>query len=140
MEKRLTIITLGVSNLKESTHFYETKFGWKKSKSTNEHISFFTLNGIQLALYKRDELAKDANIRAKGHGFKGFTISYNTRSEKEVDLLIESLRVKDVEIIKEPQKTDWGGYSSYVCDLDRNLWEIAFNPYLELDEKGHIVE
>jgi len=133
MEQRLTIITLGVSDLKKSTDFYETKFGWKKSESSNEDISLFDLNGIQLALYGRNELAKDATVNPDGNGFKGFTISYNTKSENEVDQLIEMLKIQGVKIVKEPQKTDWGGYSSYISDLDGNLWEIAFNPYLTLD-------
>jgi len=140
MEQRLTIITLGVSDIKKSTDFYQTKFGWIKSESSNEYISFFTLNGVQLALYERNELAEDATVNAKGNGFKGFTISYNTKSEKEVDELIEKLRVQGVEIVKEPQKVNWGGYSSYISDLDGNLWEIAFNPYLKLDKKGNVTE
>ncbi len=140
MEQRLTIITLGVSDLKKSTEFYESKFGWKKSKSSNDYISFFTLNGIQIALYDRIELAEDANVNSNGKGFKSFTLAYNTKSEKEVDRIIWELRAKGVEIIKEPQKANWGGYSSYVSDLDGNLWEIAFNPFLELDEKGNVKE
>ena len=138
MEQRLTIITLGVADLKESTQFYESKFGWKKSEASNEHISFFTLNGILLSLYGRNELAEDATVDATGNGFKGFTIAHNARSEKEVDQTIKALRDKGVKIIKEPQKASWGGYSSYVSDLDGNLWEIAFNPYLKLDDKGNI--
>ena len=138
MEQSLTIITLGVSNLIKSSIFYETKFGWKKSELSNEYISFFTLNGIQLALYERNELAKDATVNPKGNGFKGFTIAYNTKSEKEVDQLITELRAKGVKIVKEPQKVNWGGYSSYVSDIDGYLWEIAFNPYLPLDNKGNI--
>ncbi len=140
MEQRLTIITLGVSDLKNSTAFYETKFGWKKSELSNEYISFFTLNGIQLALYERNELAKDATVNPNGNGFKGFTIAYNTKSEKEVDQLITELRAKGVKIIKEPQKVNWGGYSSYVSDIDGYLWEIAFNPYLTLDKNGNVKE
>ncbi|MEO1033740.1 MAG: VOC family protein [Bacteroidota bacterium] len=138
MEQRLTIITLGVSDLKKATDFYELKFGWEKSTASNAHISFFALNGIYLSLYPRKALAEDATIDSKGHGFKGFTIAYNARSENEVDQLIEDLRSKGVEIVKEPQKVSWGGYSSYVSDLDGHLWEIAFNPYLELDDKGNI--
>ena len=138
MEQRLTMITLGVSDLKKSTEFYKTKFGWKKSELSNENISFFMLNGIQLALYERNELAKDATVNSSGNGFKGFTIAYNTKSEKEVDQLIEKLKGEGVEIIKEPQKVIWGGYSSYISDLDGNLWEIAFNPYLSLDENGNV--
>lgn len=140
MNQRLSIITLGVSDLKKSTDFYESKFGWKKSELSNEHISFFTLNGIQLALYGRNELAEDASINPEGNAFKGFTISYNAESKKEVDKLIEKFRANGVEIIKESQKVIWGGYSSYISDLDGNLWEFAFNPYLELDEKGNVKE
>ena len=140
MEQRLTIITLGVSNLKKSTEFYESKFGWKKSESGNEYISFFTLNGILLALYERNELAKDATVDPIGNGFKGFTLAHNARTEKEVDQIIEELRSKGVEIVKEPSKVSWGGYSSYVSDPDGNLWEFAFNPYLKLDKKGNVKE
>jgi hypothetical protein len=55
-----------------------------------------------------------------------------------VDEIIKRLREKGVKIVKEPAKVFWGGYSSYISDLDGNLWEIAFNPYLKLDEKGNI--
>ncbi|MEO0527763.1 MAG: VOC family protein [Bacteroidota bacterium] len=140
MEQRLTIITLGVADLKRATDFYQIQFGWKKSNASNPHISFFTLNGMLLSLYERNELAKDATVNSEGSGFKGFTIAYNARSEKEVDTIIEKLRKKGVSIIKEPQKVNWGGYSSYISDLDGNLWEIAFNPFLTLDERGNVKE
>ena len=138
MEQRLTIITLGVRDLKKSTEFYENNFGWKMLSSSNENITFFYLNGIQLALFDKSELAKDAEVANDGKGFTGITISYNTRSESEVDEIIRSLRGKGVKIIKEPAKVFWGGYSSYISDLDGNLWEIAFNPYLQIDENGNI--
>ena len=131
MEQRITFITLGVNDLKTSIDFYENKFGWKRSEMSNDDLILYQLNGIHIALYPRDELAKDATVNSQGDGFKGFTISYNVWSEKEVDDLIESLRDKGVKIVKEPQKVFWGGYSSYVADPDGNLWEIAFNPYLE---------
>lgn len=138
MEQRLTIVTLGVNDLKKATEFYEHNFGWEKAGSSNENISFFTLNGIQLALFDRNELAKDAGVPEKGSGFKGVTLAYNTRSEAEVDEIIQGLKAKGVKIVKDPAKVFWGGYSSYVADMDGNLWEIAFNPYLQLDEKGNV--
>ena len=110
MEQRVTIITLGVSNLKKSTKFYESKFGWKKSKSSNQYISFFNLNGIQIALFPKDELAKDAGVSLFTGGFNGVTLAYNVNSEKEVDQTINKLKEKGVEVIKEPQKVNWGGY------------------------------
>ncbi len=126
--------------MKKLTEFYESKFMWKKSESSNEYISIFTLNGIQPAIYGKNELAEDATVNSDGNGFKSFTLAYNTKSEKEVDQIIEDLRTEGVEIIKEPQKVNWGGYSSYVSDLDGNLWEIAFNPFLGLDEKENVKE
>ena len=133
MEQRMTFITLGVEDLNQSIDFYENKFGWKRSELSNESIIFYDLNGTYLALYNREELAKDVNVDPLGNGFRSFTMAYNTRSEKEVDDLIENLRKQGVQVIKEPQKVFWGGYSSYIADPDGNLWEIAFNPYLKLD-------
>jgi catechol 2,3-dioxygenase-like lactoylglutathione lyase family enzyme len=138
MEQRLSIITLGVSDLLKATRFYEDKFGWKKSDSSNENISFFVLNGIQLALFERNELAEDATISAEGNGFKGVTLAYNTRSKEEVDELIQELKSKGVEIVKYPEKVVWGGYSAYISDLDENLWEICYNPYIVFDDKGNL--
>lgn len=139
MEQRLTLITLGVSDLETSTKFYMENFGWEKAESSNDDITFFQLNDMMLSLYERDELAKDAGVEAAvEEGFSGFTLSYNTRSEQEVDKIIRGLRNRGVKIIKEPQKVFWGGYSSYIADPDGYLWEIAFNPYMELDEKGNV--
>ena len=133
MEQRMTFLTLGVKDLNQSIDFYENKFGWERSELSNESIIFYELNGIHLALYAREELAKDASVDPSGNGFRSFTMAYNTRSEKEVDGLIESLRQQGVQVIKEPQKVFWGGYSSYIADPDGNLWEIAFNPFLKMD-------
>jgi len=84
-------------------------------------------------IVSREKLAKDVNVDPLGNGFRSFTMAYNTRSEKEVDNLIENLRKQGVQVIKEPQKVFWGGYSSYIADPDGNLWEIAFNPYLKIE-------
>lgn len=138
MEQRLTIVGLGVNDLKEATAFYEKKFGWEKIDSSNEYISFFKLNGILLSLYPREKLAEDAGVRPDGTGFKAFSLAYNTRSKKEVDDLIALLEFRGVEIVKRPETVSWGGYSSYIADPDRNLWEIAFNPYLPLDKDGNV--
>jgi uncharacterized protein len=139
MEQRLTLITLGVSDLSRSKRFYEESFGWKPSPPSNDDITFYQLNGITLALFKDKALAEDATVPHEGSGFKKFTLAHNLRSEKEVDDLIQTLEEKGVTIIKRPHKVFWGGYSSYVADPDNNLWEIAHNPFMDLDEKGNVV-
>ena len=140
MEQRLTIVGLGVNDLQTSNQFYEKVFGWKKLPASNDDISFFQLNGILLSLYPREKLAEDAQVPHEGSGFKAFSLAYNTRTKEEVDRLIKDLEIKGVTILKHPEEVFWGGYSGYIADPDGNLWEIAFNPFLLLDEIGNAIE
>ena len=138
MQQRLTIITLGVSDLEGAENFYINKLGWEKSPMSTESITFIKLNGILLSLYPRESLADDAGMDSSGTGFKGFTLAYNARSEEEVDKLFSRFKSLDIKIVKNPEKVFWGGYSGYISDPDGNLWEIAYNPYLELDSDGNV--
>lgn len=138
MEPRLNIITLGVKDLKVAHHFYSKILAWEPHSSTNKGISFFKLNGLFLSLYPEEKLAEDTLVSSIGSGFKKFSLALNTRSEKEVDDLFSELKSKGVKIAKNPEKAFWGGYSGYFKDPDENLWEVAFNPFLELDEQGNV--
>ncbi|MCW9708451.1 VOC family protein [Fodinibius salsisoli] len=139
MEQRLTLITIGVSNIKKMRQFYENVFGWQATENSNDNITFFQLNGIQLALFGKEDLAEDAQVRADGTVFKPFTLAHNLQSEEEVDTLFENLVQKGASVAKKPEKTPWGGYSGYIADPEENLWEIAYNPYMEYDEKGNVI-
>jgi uncharacterized protein len=138
MEQRLSFITLGVKDLDKLKQFYIEKFGWAPLNDSGG-IVFFKLNGFILALFPADELAADAGIAQDGKGFKRFSLSINYKSEKEVDEVFKALKNSGVDIVKAPQKASWGGYSSYVADPEGNLWEIAFNPFLEIDKTGNII-
>lgn len=137
MNQHLHIITLGVRDFEESKKFYEETLGWKISRP-QEGIAFFQAGGVVLALFPREELAKDALVNAEGDDFAGFTLAYNAQSESEVDEIIRELKSKGVKIIKEPQKVFWGGYSSYFADPDDNRWEVAYNPFFPFDENGNL--
>lgn len=139
MEQRLTLITLGVRNLEKMRSFYTETFGWEPLEHSNSEIVFFQLNGIQLALFGREDLAEDAEVDASGSGFKGFSLAHNLQSEEEVDRLFEKLESKGADIQKRPQKTSWGGYSGYIADPEDNLWEIACNPFMNYDEAGNVL-
>ena len=136
MDQRLTIIGLGVNDLKVAESFYINTLGWIKHSSSNDNIIFIQLNGIFLSLYPKDKLAEDAQVSPQGSGFKSFSMAYNTRSKEEVDAIFKEMKEKDVVIIKEPEEVFWG---SYIEDPDHNLWEIAFHPFLELDENGNVL-
>lgn len=136
MESRITYVTLGVSDLKRSEKFY-TDLGFQRSSKSSEDIVFFMTSGPILALFPRGVLAMDAQVSDNGSGFRGFTLAYNVRSEKEVDQVFSELARKGVKIVKWPEHVVWGGYSGYFSDPDGFLWEVAFNPFLELDDKGN---
>jgi catechol 2,3-dioxygenase-like lactoylglutathione lyase family enzyme len=138
MNQHLHIITLGVRDLEASRKFYAETVGWKLSAASNEGIAFFQTSGVVLALFPREELAKDAMTDPEGNGFAGFTLAHNARSEAEVDEIIADLKSKGVKIVKEPQKVFWGGYSAYFADPDGNRWEVAYNPFFALDENGNL--
>ncbi len=139
MNQQLHIITLGVRDLAKSYNFYADLLGWKPSSLSKGDIAFFQAGGVVLALFPREKLAEDALSSPEGSGFAGFTLAYNTRSEAEVDSIIKELKAKGVRIVKEPQKVFWGGYSSYFADPDGNLWEVAYNPFLQFNEQGHLI-
>jgi uncharacterized glyoxalase superfamily protein PhnB len=138
MQQRLTIVGLGVNDLLVANDFYENTLGWKKLPSSNENITFMQLNGMLLSLYPREKLAEDAGVPPEGNGFKAFSLAYNTHSREEVDTIFADLESKGVKIVKPPEAAFWGGYSGYMADPDDNLWEIAYNPYLPLDEAGNV--
>ena len=137
MRQKLNLITLGVDNFDRSVQFYEA-LGWKRSSASVEGLAVFPLGGITLCLHPREELAKDAQIPNVKSEFSGLTLSFNAKSEKEVDDVLDEVKRHGAIIVKPAQKVFWGGYSGYFKDLDGHLIEVAFNPYWELDEHDNL--
>ncbi|MBS9403226.1 VOC family protein [Halomonas sp. TRM85114] len=136
MEQRISLITLGVSDLARARRFYEEGLGWKVGLSEGE-IVFFQLNGLILSLYPRTALAQDAGIPEAGSGFAGITLAHNVGSEPEVDAVLNEAQRAGGGIVKPARKAEWGGYSGYFADLDGHLWEVAHNPYFPIDGEGN---
>lgn len=134
MRQKLNLITLGVNDLKRSMEFYEKGLGWKKSTASTDNLALFSLGGIVLALYPRKLLAEDATVPDTSTGFSGITLSYNAKSEREVDEVLEEVEKLGATIVKPAQKVFWGGYSGYFKDPDSHLIEVAFNPLWGFDE------
>jgi len=137
MEQRVSIITLGVTDLKRSREFYE-RLGWRRSFTKAEGVVFFQAGGMALALYPRDDLAKDANIAPEGHGFNAISLAYNARSREEVDSVLKEAAAAGGKILKPAHEAFWGGYSGYFADPDGFLWEVAWNPSFPIAADGSI--
>jgi hypothetical protein len=136
---RLTVVTLGVSDLARSRRFYCDGLGFSPSSASNDHIVFLDAGGIVLALYPRDLLAKDAQISPKGSGFGGITLARNVSTKAEVDTALECARKAGAKILKLAQEAFWGGYSGYFADPDGHPWEVAYNPHWKLDAEGRVM-
>jgi hypothetical protein len=137
MRQKLNLITLGVNDFQKSVNFYEKGLGWKKSPASVGDLAVFPLGGIVLALYPRKLLAEDALVDDNGSGFRGITLSYNAKSENEVNEVLIEVEKLGATITKPAQKVFWGGYSGYFKDLDGHLIEVAHNPFWELDENDN---
>lgn len=132
MKQKLSLVTLGVTDLKQSRKFYEEILGFTPDNSTNEGVAFYNTGSTWLGLFPASELAKDAGIGGDGSGFKKCSLGHNEPSELAVDAVFADLREKGVKIVKEPEKVFWGGYSGYFSDPDGHMWEVAYNPYVDL--------
>jgi predicted lactoylglutathione lyase len=125
---RLSLVTLGVSDLSRATAFYTTLGFPRSSVSVDGDVTFFRMAGSVLALYPRERLAEDAGVEAQGSGFRGVALAMNCDSEDGVDQAFEQWASAGASIMKLPAHAVWGGYTGYVADLDGHLWELAFNP------------
>lgn len=137
MRQKLNLITLGTIDFEKSVKFFE-KLGWKKSEMSVESLVLFPLGGITLALHPRHELAADAQQPDTAAGFAGITFSLNAKNESEVDAILVEVVKAGGTLVKPAQKVYWGGYSGYFKDLDGHLFEVAFNPFWELDEEDNL--
>jgi len=139
MRQKFNLITLGVDDFDHAVNFYENGLGWKKSPKSVDGLALFPLGGITLALHPRKDLAEDTTLTYQPSGFSGLTISYNAKSKQEVDDVLAEVEKLGATIVKPAQDVFWGGYSGYFKDPDGYLFEVAFNPFWELDENDNLV-
>lgn len=139
MRQKLTLVTLGVRDLQKSISFFEDGLGWKRSAASQDGVAFFQLNGMVLSLFGRKELAADANVPEAGSGFPAFSLALNAKDRAEVDSVLAQATKAGAEIVKPAEEVFWGGYSGYFKDPEGFLFEVAHNPFWELDEKDNII-
>lgn len=138
IERRLSIVTLGVADLEASRAFYVDGLGWTAAEASDERIVFMPLNGILLALYQHEALAEDAGVKADRSSFRGFTLAYNTRTREEVDAVLGFAESAGATIVRPAGEVFWGGYSGYFADPDDFLWEVAHDPFVTIDGQGNL--
>ena len=141
MEPKISIITLGVSDLERSYKFYHEGLGLPTSRNPESGIIFFQTGGVCLALYPLDKLAEDVSpTQSSERGlFAGITLAHNTKSKDEVKTILSQVEKAGGRIEKPAQDAFWGGYSGYFSDPDGYLWEVAYADFWKFNPDGSLI-
>lgn len=136
MKPRITVITLGVSDLERSLRFYRDGLGLETGGIVGaefEHgaVAFFDLQpGLKLAIWPLTSLAHDTGLAPGDPSCPTSSLGCNVASRSEVDQVMRQAADAGAVVVKPPQDTFWGGYAGYFQDPDGHLWEVVWNPGL----------
>jgi uncharacterized protein len=136
MDQRLSVVTLGVSDLRRARAFYEA-LGWKTGAEPDDDVVFFQAGGLVVSLWSRESLAEDSAVADSG-GWGGITLAHNVGSPGEVDAVIAEAEAAGATIGRPGAETFWGGYSGVFIDPDGHPWEVAHNPHWTIHPDGSV--
>ena len=96
-------------------------------------VAMFQLQrGLILSLYPRTELAKDANVPLGPPKTGELSIAHAVASKADMDALLDRARAAGATLTNRPMIVP-GESSGYFRDPDGHLWEIMWNPRLDID-------
>lgn len=139
MKPRITVITLGVDDLERSLQFYRDGLGLPTegifgSEFDYGAVAFFDLqSGVKLAIWHRQSITKDTGLLEGPPSPTDLTLGHNVAAPDEVDTVMAQASQAGATIIKQAHHTFWGGYAGYFQDPDGLLWEVAWNPDLQVE-------
>ncbi len=137
MEQRLTVVTLGVSDLARSRAFYEA-LGWTTGAAPDDDVVFFQSGGMVVALWGRSQLAEDSGV-TEGRGLgRRHACAQRRLGLGEVDAVSPRPPAQARRSHAPGAATFWGGYSGVFLDPDGHPWEVAHNPHWQLGEDGSV--
>ena len=102
----LTVVTLGVTDMKASIRFYEALGFARRAKATGEQVAFFDAGSAVLALYPWDKLAEDATLwdKPRPQAFRGMTLAWNRSTPAEVDEAMAHALSAGAQLLKQPHE------------------------------------
>jgi catechol 2,3-dioxygenase-like lactoylglutathione lyase family enzyme len=144
MDRRIHVLTLAVSDLDRALAFYReglglespgvvgTEFPGDDTNPAGAVVMFQLEGGLILALWPRSELAKDANVPLGPPRTGEFSIGHAVGSRSAVDELLRRAESAGATLTDQGHDRAWGIYSGYFRDPDGHLWEIMWNPQIDL--------
>ena len=136
MEQRISVITLGVTDLARARRFYEA-LGWVSVSAPDDDVAFFEANGLVFAVWDQARLAEDSGV-LHSPGWGGVALAHNVASPAEVDAVMADAETAGATVTRSPDATFWGGYSGVFTDPDGHPWEVAHNPHWNLHPDGSV--
>jgi len=146
MQPRIHVITLAVGDLERALSFYRdglglesfgligTEFAGDDINPAGATAMFQLQGGLILTIYPRRELAKDAKVPLGPPKTGEFSIGHAVAERGDVDALLTQAHTAGATVTDRAHDRPWGIYSGYFRDPDGHLWEILWNPGLDLAE------
>jgi catechol 2,3-dioxygenase-like lactoylglutathione lyase family enzyme len=128
VEQRISLVTLGVSDLPRARRFYEA-LGWSGAQQPDDEVCFFQAGGMVFSLW----------TALGGHGAPGIELAYNVRAPEEVSEALREAERVGGSIVRPAAVADWGGTSGAFADPDGYVWEVAHNPGWTLRPDGTVL-
>ena len=123
----VTLITLGISDLRRSKNFYGAMC-WVPTSEVEGEAAFYQINGFLFGLFGLEPPAKDQGRPYAKFGTGASTLAQNFTTEAEVDEAYALALKRGETALKAVEKLFGGGYSGYYADPDGHVWELAMNP------------
>jgi uncharacterized glyoxalase superfamily protein PhnB len=140
VDPRVSLLTLGVSDLKRAVAFYRDGLGWPKSEVGGDEVAFFKTGGVVIALFPRPSFAADAGVDLDDveHGrFARISLAHNVAEEGQVDAVLAAAAEAGATIVKEAQEIFFGRHG-FFADPEGFVWEVAWNPSFPMAVDGSI--
>ncbi|MHB8690315.1 MAG: VOC family protein [Solirubrobacteraceae bacterium] len=98
MEQRISVVTLGVTDLARARQFYEA-MGFTGAQQPDDEVCFFQTGGMVFGLW----------TALGGHGAPGIELAHNVRSDNEVDAVLAEAERAGGTITRPAERAVWGG-------------------------------
>jgi catechol 2,3-dioxygenase-like lactoylglutathione lyase family enzyme len=136
MQPQMSLITLGVTDLKRSRRFYAEGFAWEPVFETPE-IIFYQLNGFVFGTWQLTALEKDMQLNGLARP-GAFALAHNVATREEVTPTMERLVLYGGRLLRNADAPPHGGFRGYLADPDDHPWEIAWNPAWPISAEGYV--
>lgn len=137
MKLRISVITIGVDDLKRALEFYRDGLGLPTEGIVGEEfdnrvIAFFDLQqGLKLAVWKRQDIAHETKVSIGPPNATEFTLGHNVNSKAEVDAVMIQAEQAGALIADPAHDTFWGGYSGHFQEPGRPFMGSCLEPCME---------